>query len=510
MSAEETAVRGWLAKKGLEELTPAFVSKEYCDVALMNEIGLDDDDLDHLEISDPTHRAILQGKQAAASEKPAAPKPAPTAVKPVALPKKRPGKMTAAQQQAMEDALGMSRGVTPDRKTEQQKPVSFPGLPSEENIFEPAAAEQGQSAAKSDKGDEYDSEDFQDDWFVDRAEWVAYREIAKRLIDNETFYSLHKECDAKYCDRLCVSQIDHAKIFTPEDWRALSEHDWHILGVKDPKAKRLLTGSDLEICAVLEAMEISKPRKKEGEQCVRCDKYLTLYEPVVECMVCDDIPVFCYACGKQDLRTAQQERKAKKEKLPEWIEAHLTMNPAVAAANRCDPEHQKQRFTNLTKRDEVHALAAFEDLSDGSVDGQTQIDNYFSLMRNDGKLVVSDLIKQVFQRMEYGNLRHNCNEDLFVEKMCAMRKQKWYSPRQRFVLKQLIHYKKRYDEEKIEKTAAKEAAVAAAAAAKEAAANAAKDLPVLCDAAKDRPEAGDVMYKGQHVVNSDSAWAGVD
>jgi hypothetical protein len=223
MSAEETAVRGWLAKKGLEELTPAFVSKEYCDVALMNEIGLDDDDLDHLEISDPTHRAILQGKQAAASEKPAAPKPAPTAVKPVALPKKRPGKMTAAQQQAMEDALGMSRGVTPDRKTEQQKPVSFPGLPSEENIFEPAAAEQGQSAAKSDKGDEYDSEDFQDDWFVDRAEWVAYREIAKvccaaasygdlrwcalqRLIDNETFYSLHKECDAKYCDRLCVSQ----------------------------------------------------------------------------------------------------------------------------------------------------------------------------------------------------------------------------------------------------------------------------------------------------------------
>ena len=147
-------------------------------------------------------------------------------------------------------------------------------------------------------------------------------------------------------------QIDHAKIFTPEDWRALSEHDWHILGVKDPKvqkdacsacavqqstvvqAKRLLTGSDLEICAVLEAMEISKPRKKEGEQCVRCDKYLTLYEPVVECMVCDDIPVFCYACGKQDLRTAQQERKAKKEKLPEWIEAHLTMNPAVAAANR--------------------------------------------------------------------------------------------------------------------------------------------------------------------------------
>merc|ERR1711865_319474 len=70
VSAEETAVRGWLAEKGLEELTSAFVSKEYCDVELMKKIGLDDDDLDFLEITDATQRAILQGKQAAASKKP--------------------------------------------------------------------------------------------------------------------------------------------------------------------------------------------------------------------------------------------------------------------------------------------------------------------------------------------------------------------------------------------------------------------------------------------------------
>jgi hypothetical protein len=100
------------------------------------------------------------------------------------------------------------------------------------------------------------------------------------------------------------------------------------------QARRLPTGTDLEICAALEAMEISKPRKKEGEQCVRCAKYLTLFEPIVECMVCDDIPVFCYECGKQDLRKAQQERKAKRDELPEWIEAQLTLNPATVAASR--------------------------------------------------------------------------------------------------------------------------------------------------------------------------------
>merc|ERR1712086_273596 len=67
VSAEETAVRGWLAEKGLEELTSAFVSKDYCDVALMREIGLDDDDLDWLEINDPQHRATLRSLAAAAT-----------------------------------------------------------------------------------------------------------------------------------------------------------------------------------------------------------------------------------------------------------------------------------------------------------------------------------------------------------------------------------------------------------------------------------------------------------
>ena len=66
MSAEETAVRDWLAEKALEELTAAFVSNGYCDVELMKDMGLDDDDLDFLEITDLTQREILQGKQAAA------------------------------------------------------------------------------------------------------------------------------------------------------------------------------------------------------------------------------------------------------------------------------------------------------------------------------------------------------------------------------------------------------------------------------------------------------------
>ena len=72
MSAEETTVRGWLAEKGLEELTSTFVNKDYCDVELMKEIGLDDDDLDFLEINDATQRAILQEVQTAASKKPVA------------------------------------------------------------------------------------------------------------------------------------------------------------------------------------------------------------------------------------------------------------------------------------------------------------------------------------------------------------------------------------------------------------------------------------------------------
>ncbi len=44
---------------------------------MMKKIGLDDDDLYVLEITDETQRAILQGKQAAASKKQAAVKAEP-------------------------------------------------------------------------------------------------------------------------------------------------------------------------------------------------------------------------------------------------------------------------------------------------------------------------------------------------------------------------------------------------------------------------------------------------
>ena len=70
-STTKTAVHAWLSEKGLAELAPVFVAKDYCDVDLMNKIGLDNDDLDFLEIHDSSKRAILLGKQAAA------PSPAP-------------------------------------------------------------------------------------------------------------------------------------------------------------------------------------------------------------------------------------------------------------------------------------------------------------------------------------------------------------------------------------------------------------------------------------------------
>ena len=61
-SAEETTVRGWLAEKGLEDLT-------------------NDDDLDFLEINDATQRATLQEMQTAASKKPVAVKAGPKAAR---------------------------------------------------------------------------------------------------------------------------------------------------------------------------------------------------------------------------------------------------------------------------------------------------------------------------------------------------------------------------------------------------------------------------------------------
>eukprot|EP00656_Telonema_subtile_P033379 TRINITY_DN3698_c0_g1_i5.p2 TRINITY_DN3698_c0_g1~~TRINITY_DN3698_c0_g1_i5.p2 ORF type:complete len:353 (-),score=103.11 TRINITY_DN3698_c0_g1_i5:77-1135(-) len=67
-------VRKWLAGKGLEQLTPVFVAKEYTDVAVMGSMGLDNDDLDYLEITNQAHRDILTGKVQAS--RPPAPAPA--------------------------------------------------------------------------------------------------------------------------------------------------------------------------------------------------------------------------------------------------------------------------------------------------------------------------------------------------------------------------------------------------------------------------------------------------
>merc|ERR1711998_195136 len=72
------AVRQWLAGKGLEHLAESFIMKEYCDVEVMKEMGLDEDDLDFLEVTDAEERAILLGKASA--------KPAPKAPKAEAAP----------------------------------------------------------------------------------------------------------------------------------------------------------------------------------------------------------------------------------------------------------------------------------------------------------------------------------------------------------------------------------------------------------------------------------------
>merc|ERR1740117_1760708 len=66
VTPEEAAVRKWLSAKSLGHLTQSFVEKEYTDVAVMTEMGLDDDDLDFLEITDAKERAMLSGKAAPA------------------------------------------------------------------------------------------------------------------------------------------------------------------------------------------------------------------------------------------------------------------------------------------------------------------------------------------------------------------------------------------------------------------------------------------------------------
>ena len=57
-----SAIGNWLAARGLGHLEKAFVEHEYTDVPVLDEMGLDDDDLDFLEISDAKERAILQGR----------------------------------------------------------------------------------------------------------------------------------------------------------------------------------------------------------------------------------------------------------------------------------------------------------------------------------------------------------------------------------------------------------------------------------------------------------------
>ena len=55
-------VQNWLAAKGLAELAPIFIEKKYTDVAAMDAVGIDDDDLNYLGIHDKQHRAVLKGE----------------------------------------------------------------------------------------------------------------------------------------------------------------------------------------------------------------------------------------------------------------------------------------------------------------------------------------------------------------------------------------------------------------------------------------------------------------
>jgi len=62
VSDEERAVRDWLGARGLEHLTSKFIDKQYVDVDAIIKVGLDDDDLDFLEINDPQHRVVLKAQ----------------------------------------------------------------------------------------------------------------------------------------------------------------------------------------------------------------------------------------------------------------------------------------------------------------------------------------------------------------------------------------------------------------------------------------------------------------
>eukprot|EP00656_Telonema_subtile_P044885 TRINITY_DN51146_c0_g1_i1.p1 TRINITY_DN51146_c0_g1~~TRINITY_DN51146_c0_g1_i1.p1 ORF type:complete len:232 (-),score=79.03 TRINITY_DN51146_c0_g1_i1:16-711(-) len=50
--AKKEVLVEWLAEIGLAELEPMFVSRDYCDVAVLKEMGMDDEDFDFLKITD--------------------------------------------------------------------------------------------------------------------------------------------------------------------------------------------------------------------------------------------------------------------------------------------------------------------------------------------------------------------------------------------------------------------------------------------------------------------------
>ena len=60
-------VRDWLAGLQLEHLTELFEEKGYTDVEAIKEMGLDDEDMLFLGISDEREQTLLTGKHAAGS-----------------------------------------------------------------------------------------------------------------------------------------------------------------------------------------------------------------------------------------------------------------------------------------------------------------------------------------------------------------------------------------------------------------------------------------------------------
>ena len=57
---KQQRVLDWLTQIDLPQLMSHFTASDYCDVDVLLEMGLDDEDLDFLNIHDPTHRKILK------------------------------------------------------------------------------------------------------------------------------------------------------------------------------------------------------------------------------------------------------------------------------------------------------------------------------------------------------------------------------------------------------------------------------------------------------------------